>query len=498
MAARILVLDYGTSALKAVLYDEQARALGVASREWVYAYPAPGRIEHPAQLYWQKTVEAVNELLDRCGGRRELLCVSVTGQAETLIPLDGDGEALGEAIVWLDTRAQEECERFSREIPAAELYRNTGNTGFDPVMPLLKLAWMRRHEPERYRAARKFLLIKEYIVYRLTGEVAGEYTAQSCSGYFDIVRCDWERSLLRHAGIDEALLPPLYDSQHVVGELCPQARRLMNLGAGVKVVNGVLDQCSSALGAGVIDASRVSETTGTVLAVAAALDRFDGGAADMLVLKHALPGKYLALPNCSTAGALLKWFRDCLGAGEDYEQINRAIEAQGREQSGLLFLPHFAGYLSPVNNPRARGVIYGMSLDTTRYDIAHAIMEGVAMLLRENLELLEWHQIRCERVISLGGGARSALWLRIKANVCARSIVTLEDDESTARGCAFNAMLALGMLRLEDISGLARPAQVVQPDARGVEVYRRKYENYRALNARLGFNPPQAQLVIDP
>ena len=487
----ILALDYGTTALKAVLYDEAFRPLCKAQREWSYLYPQPGRIEMDAEGYWDKTVEAINEIFDQVGGREKLSAVSVTGQSETLICLDEKGGAIGNAIVWLDTRPQQECEEFTRDFPAARLYKRTGNTGFDPVMPILKLRWMQRHEPQRYAATHVFLLLKEYIIYRLSGQIIGEYSAQSCSGWFDIVKCDYDDELLAYAGIDRAKLPPLKSSQHIAGPLWENARRDTGIGAGALVVNGLLDQCASGIGAGVIDSSAITETTGTVLAIGAVLDHFDGDTPDMLVLRHGLKGKYQALPNCSTAGVLLKWFRDeFMPEGASYEDINRAIIQRGRAESGLLLLPHFAGYLSPVNNAQARGVIYGLSLDTTKCDIAHAIMEGVGFLLRENLELLEKHGLRADKIISLGGGAKSPLWLSIKANICGREMCTLADDESTALGCALNALLALGRITEADVPRHVRSAQGHAPTSRGMEIYESKYRNYLDLNARLGFNPP--------
>ncbi len=490
MAATILSLDYGTTALKAALYDENLRELGVVSREWTYSYPQPGFIEHPAELYWEKTVSAINELLDRFGGRDTLEGVSVTGQAETLIALDRDGNAIGNAIVWLDTRPQEECSRFTAEYPLDKLYAATGNTGFDPVMPLLKLNWMQKHEPERYHAAETFLLIKEYIIYRLSGRRVGENSTQSCSGYFNIRTCRWEDDLLNAAGIDAAKLPELHDSQYIVGGLCADAMRMTGLNDGVRVVNGMLDQCASLVGADAIDETQVTETTGTVLAIGATLSEFDGAARDMLVLRHGLKDKYLALPNCSTAGVLLKWFRDqFMPEGGDYDAINREIAERGRRESGLILLPHFAGYLSPVNNANACGTLYGLSLDTVRCDVAHAIMEGVGFLLRENLELLEAHGIHSKRVISLGGGAKSPIWLNIKANICNREMITLENEESTALGCAIGTALALGRIELSDIPALVQQKRVYAPTEEGAAIYQRKYESYRELNARLGFNP---------
>ena len=487
----ILALDYGTTALKAVLYDSGLKPLCKAQREWTYEYPQSGRIEMDAETYWTKTVEAVNEIFDAVGGRESLSAVSVTGQSETLICLDDSGKPIGNAIVWLDTRPQQEWEDFTREFDLKELYRKTGNTGFDPVMPILKLKWMQKHEPERYAHTRWFLLLKEYIIYRLSGEIIGEYSAQSCSGWFDINTCDYDDALLAYAGIDRAKLPPLKDSQYIAGPMCEGARQDTGISGEAIVVNGLLDQCASGIGAGVIDSSAITETTGTVLAIGAVLDRFDGESADMLVLRHGLKGKFQALPNCSTAGVLLKWFRDeFMPENSSYEDINRAILDRGRDESGLLLLPHFAGYLSPVNNAQARGVIYGLSLDSTKTDIAHAIMEGVGFLLKENLDLLAKHGLKADKIISLGGGAKSDVWLKIKANICQSEMCILQDDESTALGCAINACLALGWMTEADIPEKVQIAKAIAPTEEGMETYARKYQNYLDLNARLSFNPP--------
>ena len=175
MASRsILALDYGTTALKAVLYDGNLQPLAKAQREWSYLYPRPGHIEMDPELYWIKTVEAIREIFGQAGGAEQLSAVSVTGQSETLICLDEQGQSIGNAIVWLDTRPRQECEEFSRAIPAADLYRKTGNTGFDPVMPILKLKWMQRHEPDRFRNTRWFLLLKEKAKIRAANKQAAK------------------------------------------------------------------------------------------------------------------------------------------------------------------------------------------------------------------------------------------------------------------------------------------------------------------------------------
>lgn len=485
----ILVLDYGTTALKASVYDSSFRQVGLVRREWTYLYPREDHIEYPAHQYWTQTVQAVRDLLAKTGVSAGIEAIGITGQAETMILLDDDNLPLGNAILWLDTRAKEECLEFQRNIPQKKIYSVTGNTGFDPIMPLLKLKWIIKHEPERYQNTKKVLLLKEYIVYCLTGRIIGEYSSQSCSGYFDIVKCDWDAELLKESGIAQDKLPPLFESRYIAGILTTHAGIELGLASNnVKIINGLLDQCAAAIGAGSLNENLITETTGTVLAISALLNRFDSREMNLTVFRHALPGKYLALPNCSTAGILLKWFRDeFLRSGISYDDISYRILERGKIDSGLILLPHFAGYQSPISNPLATGVLYGLSLDTTIWDLPHAIMEGVSFLLRENLEALEKAGFNTNHIVSMGGAASSALWMSIKSNICNRPMMTLEDEEATSKGCAFNAALSLGWIDEVDIPKYIHFGRTYHPDPAFTERYNEIYRRYTLLNRQLGF-----------
>ncbi len=494
MPAALLALDYGTSALKAVAYDRDFRRLGVAVRAWDYRTPAPGRIECPVGDYVGKAVSALLELKEKAGGFRGVEAVSVTGQAETLILLDREGAPLGDALVWLDGRAAEECRRMRGRFDAKEFYARTGNTDFDPIMPLHKLEWLKTHDSGRFGQAARALLLKDYIVYWLSGAIVTEHTVNCCSGYFDIVRKAWDGELLAAAGIPRDLLPELADAQHVAGRVAEGPWRLLGLPDNAVVVNGLLDQCASALGAGNIEEGMICETTGTVLAVAATLQKFSSGGAapPVLTFCHALPGKYLALPNCSTAGALLQWFSRQFLSDEErerggYKLVDREVARHLGKEGKLVLLPHFSGRLSPVNCPEAVGVLYGLSLDADRFDIARAILESVAFMLRENLELLAGAGVDAEEVVSLGGGSRSAVWMQIKADTVKKRMLTLEDEESTALGCALNAALALGWLRPEEIPSKIRRKEIFCPDRDREAGYDRLYGEYQRLNRLLQF-----------
>ena len=499
MKDKILVLDYGTTALKAVLYDGSFNALSVKSFEFCYTYPAPNFIEYNAQNYIGAAYRLLSEIVCEQNCADEIAAVSVTGQAETLICLDADAQVLGNAVVWTDTRAQEETEYLSQHITPEEYYAVTGISGLDPVIPLAKIMWIKKHYPELYERCDKFVMLHDYVVWKLSGVLRGEVSVYACSGYLDIRKKEYCRKFLDIANIDINKLPPLSTPEQIMGKLTPESAQAIGVPDAV-VVNGMLDQCASAIGAGNITPGVVCETTGTVLAIAATLSEFEPEhfPSPVIVLPHGLSGRYLALPYCPTAGILLKWCKDnflladmqeCKKSGKDiYTCLNEEIEKRGAPITDIIVLPHFNGYLSPVSNPDARGVIYGLGLDSDRYQLAHAVMEGVAFLLRENLELLGRSGIGKGSLISLGGGARSDLWLQLKSDICHTEIVTMVNEESTSLGCALGAALAVGILKNEDeIYKYIGIKNRYTPIAERQEKYQQKYEKYLELNRRLGF-----------
>lgn len=500
MKGTILILDYGTSALKVILYNDNFQIVSKRSAEMNYLYPATHRMEFAAGEYGKMALKLMKEMIDETGSADTLEVVSVTGQAETLISIDEQGEPLGNAIVWLDTRAKEECEYLREKIGADKLYDVTGLTDFDPVMPLCKLLWIKKKEPERYRNTYKFLLLKDYIISFLTGKIATDYSVSSCSGYLNIRTKAWQQEFLDIAEIVRDKLPEPMSAQTVLGRLLPKICREIGCNRSVLAVNGMLDQCASAIGSGNVREGLITETTGSVLAVAATMPEFSPElfTDKMPVMCHGISDKYLALPNCPTGGILLKWYKDNFFESEDrecgkcnrdiYKYMDECIENNAKEKNSLFFLPHFCGYLSPVSNPDARGVIYGLTMDTNRYDIARSLLEGVAFLLRENIELLKKNGITASELISLGGGARSPLWLQIKADTTHMAIQTLADEESTALGCAMGAAIAVKKLADEKkLEGYIRQHKKYCPNTQNYGYIDSKFTRYLELNMQLGF-----------
>ncbi len=477
-----LVFDFGTTALKTVAFDDAFRILDCRSFDFSYSAPVTGRMECDPYLYARAMFETGRAAADAA---REKGCpvtrLAVTGQAETLIFQDRAGKALGNAIVWLDDRAKADAERLGRQIP--DLFARTGNPGADPVMPLAKLPWVMRELPALDAAYAKALLLHDWAIWLLTGEYAAEYGILSCSGYFDIRKKHYDSGILALAGIDEARLAPPLPPGVRVGGLTKDAAAQLGLTPGLAVSNGTLDQCASAIAAGNVRPGVITETTGTVLAIAASLDRFDPAAITVPVLCHGIADRYLALPYCPTAGILLKWYANAFLEGMDYAEIDRAVEAQTVRNDRLVCLPHFCGEVSPRPDPDAEGAFFGLTLDTTKWDCARAVMESVAFLLRENVEALRDAGCSAETVLALGGGAKSALWRQMKADALGLPVTAPEIPESTALGAALCAALAEGEISGADIPKASGKTAV--PGEKRPEM-ERKYEKYRTLQSVLG------------
>lgn len=475
-----LVFDFGTTALKTVLFDEHFRVIAKESWEFAYLSPETGRMECDPYQYARAMFETGREVLTKGSARR----VAVTGQAETLIFIDAAGEAVGPAIVWLDDRAKEEARELQEKIPEEVFYARTGNPGVDPVMPLAKLVWVKKHLPALDAAYKKALLLHDWVMYLLTGHICAEYSILSCSGYFDIRRKRYDAELLGLAGINEARLAEAMPSSAEIGGLTGAAASMLGMTTGTPVSGGMLDQCASAIGAGNTRAGMLTETTGTVLAIAATLPNFEPERMTAPVLCHGLKGRYLALPYCPTAGILLQWYRNTFLDGMDYVEIDRKILSKGNWNEKLICLPHFCGKTAPRPNPAAMGTLVGLTLDTDQLDIARAIMEGVAFLLRENVDALAESGCTAERILSLGGGAKSALWGQIKADVLGIPMKAPRIDESTALGCALGAAIATG--EIDETAIPETEGEVYSPGERA-PLMAQKYTQYRALERALGF-----------
>ena len=492
----LLVTDVGTTSIKSTLFDLQLRPLASTTGEYsIRSYP-DGRVELDPETYWtyfRRGLAAVCEQAGIHAGEIERL--TFTTQGETLIPVDAGGRALGNAIVWLDTRAEAEAGIVSREAGADELYRRTGIADCNATCPISKLLWIKKHAPNLYTAASRFLLVEDYLILRLTGRFVSEKSVMSTTGYYDIYHDALWTELLEALGLDPGKLPETLDCGEEAGTVLPSVAAELGLSPRALVVTAAMDQIASTLGAGNVADGIITETTGTVLAIAATCGK-ESLCADkhVTVYKHALPGKYLYLPICMTGGMALKWFKDQFCAAEQslakerglpvYRLLDELAEQSPPLSNGVLTLPYFNGTLQPQFNPAARGVFFGVGLENTRADFVRSILESVAYMLRENIEMIAALGGGApSRLHCCGGGSRSSVWNQIKADVLGLNAYELTCSETTSIGAAALSLLPkygeAGVVSLLEQTNPIRREYL--PDPETGEAYRSGYARYLDL-----------------
>ena len=427
-----LGIDIGTTSIKAAAFDENGRMLGKYSEEYTLEASEGGAyVEFPAERYFEMVERAVSALAEyRCAA------LAVDTQGETLIVTDEAGAPLRKAIVWLDNRAVEEADILREKFGAEAAYRVTGQAEITATWPAAKLLWLRRHEPETFAKIRRVFMLGDYINYRLTGRFVADRTLQSSTLYFDVNTGGWWEDMLRYLQLDVSCLPQLTESGEKIGEY-----RGMTVGAGA------LDQIAACVGTGVIGGHGiVSEMTGTVLAVCAETDRLPAYDASRPVPCHwSVGGRYCLILWSPTAGMTLKWFRDTFCPGESFADLDKLAAPVPAGCEGLSMSPHLCGRTIPYSDPAARGSFTGIGLHHTKGHFVRAILEAVAVMLRECVdELTELTGSRPCELRATGGGALSPLWCRIKAEITGLPLSTLDCPESACLGSAILASVAHG------------------------------------------------------
>jgi xylulokinase len=488
----LLGIDAGTTSIKAGAFEPNGRPAGIAREEYQLNAPAPGRAELNPEIYWQACVRAVRGALSKAG-QPAVVAVAVSSQGETTIPVDSTGRPIGPALVWLDNRATQEAEDLDRAL-GPRAYDVTGIPAIIPTWTAGKILWLRRHQPDLFDRMAKFLLVQDFLVYRLTGQLVTDGAVACTTLLYDIVRHRWWDEALEVVGIKEDRLPAIASTGAVAGRMTATAAESLGLKAGIPVILGGMDQAAGAVGAGNILPGMVSETTGAALAVQVTVPAPDiDGSHQTPVCVHSVPSCYLLEPFCPTGGMALKWFRDTFGeaeleaarrAGTEAYDLLTALAATAPPGSdGLVMLPHLSGAYSPEHNPDARGSFTGFTLGHRKAHFVRAILEGVAFMLKLNLDLVEQAGIRVREVRSSGGGARSALWNQIKADVCRVPVVTLADEEATLLGDVVQAGVAGGVFASleEGCAQMVATSDRIQPGAQQAD-YAVAYRRYCELN----------------
>lgn len=491
----ILTFDVGTTSVKTCLFDQTLHLVGYVNDEYELLTEEGGIVEMPPGLYWEKVKSGIKRVLETTGiGGDRVKIITITTQGETIIPVDERGGELRNAIVWLDGRAVKEGQIISERFSPENAYSVTGIPEINSHCPVSKILWLKNNEPRIYARTYKFLLLEDYLIFKFTGRFVTEKSLLSTTGYFDIVNDHLWYEVLGYMQVNPGLIPQPMECGEKVGRVRKNVAEEVGISYDSIVTTGAMDQVAAAVGAGNVTQGIITETTGTALVIAATTPKPDfNHPARVPIYRHALKGRYLAIPVCMTAGIILKWFKDefcqqeVLKSRKEGIPVYRLLDIMAENvpplSGGVLLLPYFTGTQTPHSNPQAKGVFYGISLNSRKENFVRAIFEAVGYMLRENIELVESMGFTIKQIRSLGGGANSSVWLRMKADITGKEVFSMEQSECASLGAAALGAFAVGMLEdIEKVSIIAnRIRDSFLPRIDISALYKTGYRQYKNL-----------------
>lgn len=480
--AALIGLDIGTGGARALAVDaEGGGVLAEASAPYPMATPHPGWTEQDPEDWWTAARVVLREVARAADG--DVAGLGLTGQMHGSVFLDAGDRVIRPALLWNDQRTAAQCEEIAERVGARELVAATGNpalTGFQAP----KVLWLREHEPGAYARVRTLLLPKDHVRLRLTGERATDASDASGTLLLDVARRRWSDAVLDALDIPREWLPAVHEGTEAAGALRPGVADELGLPPGLPVAAGGGDNAAAAVGAGVADPGRMSASIGTSGVLFGPTAGFSPDPSGRVhAFCHALPGAFHLMAVTLSAGGSLAWWRDAVAPGTAFDElVDEAGEAPPGAE-GLLFLPYLSGERTPLLDPRARGAFVGLTLRHGRAAMTRAVMEGVAFSLRDGLELMRGLGVRDDDVRAVGGGARSAVWRALQADVFGRPIHRLAVDEGPAYGAALLAGVACGAYRDagEAMERVRLRGEVTEPDRERAARYDELYAVYRSL-----------------
>lgn len=478
----LLGIDLGTSSIKAVALSENGCIAGIGQQSYEFSIPKPGYAEQDPDTWYRALCDALSQLAAKGVALKEIAAVGFSGQMHGLVPVDRDGRALRNAILWCDQRAAKQLSYvrslFSNE-QLAQMVQNPVAAGFQLVSAL----WMKENEPALYEKTALFLLPKDYLRLKLTGECGTDFSDAASTLAFDCANGCWCEPVINGCGLETQKYPKVFDSHAVAGYLTQTAARETGLPAGIPVVYGGADQPVQAIANGVFTPKTASSTIGTGGQLLLPLDRCvcDSNLRTHTFC-HVLPGQWYLMGAMLGAGLSLKWLSTLLGI--DYKQVDGMLTGRKPGSNGLLFLPYLTGARTPDMDINAKALFWGLTISHTREDLIQSVMEGVVFSLRQSLDIAGTLGGDPNRIVASGGGISSKVWLQMQADIYQKEIVVSAQTELAGVGAAMLA--GIGNRVWKDVpeafsvTGRFRPEPIV-PDATHLGRYTELYGLYKEL-----------------
>lgn len=472
-------VDLGTSAVKMLLMDKNGAIQKIVSKEYPISFPHPGWSEQRPEDWWSQTIAGLKELTEGCD-RKEIGGISFGGQMHGLVVLDKEDNVLRPAILWNDGRTGKETDYLNTVIGKDKLSAYTANIAF-AGFTAPKLLWMKENEPELFAKIAKIMLPKDYIAYMLSGIHCTDVSDASGMLLFDVKNKCWSKEMMEICSVKEEQLAKIFESYEAVGNIKPELAKELDFPETVKIIAGAGDNAAAAVGTGTVGDGMCNISLGTSGTIFISSKDFCVDEHNALHAFAHSDGHYHLMGCMLSAASCNKWWMEDIIGTKEYGKEQADIQKLG--ENNVFFLPYLMGERSPHNNPDARAMFIGMSMDTTRADMTQAVLEGVAFGIRDSFEVAKSLGIKIERTKICGGGAKSPLWKKIMANVLGIKVEVIESEEGPGYGGAILAAVGCGeYASVEEAAGkLVKVIDTIEPETELIAKYEKKYQQFKAL-----------------
>ncbi len=485
-----LGLDIGTGGCKAVVFNTQGKELASSFREYTVLHPHPDWAELDPDEVIDKCFEVIREVNAKISDPVVSMCIS--SQGEAFAPIDHEGRIVGNAMVSSDSRARDITSDWSKAFGINKIYQITGHTPH-PLFTLFKILWIKENKPDIWQNARYFLCFEDLFHFRVGLEPKISWPLAGRTMLFDVINHQWSNEILDAAGLPANKLAIPVASGEITGIIKPETGRMLGFKNPVTLVAGGHDQTCAALGAGVTETGMCMYATGSVECFCPILDKPsfspDLQQNNLCCYDYTVKNKYTSVAYSLTGGNILRWMRDELGqsekasaAGSGQNAYTVLLDAMPAKPTDLLVLPYFSATGTPYFDTRAKGAIVGLQLTTTKGEITRALLEGVALEMKLNLQLMEKSGMKIDTFIATGGGTRNKSWTQLKADVLNKKIMVREVSEAGCYGASLLARSAVEDIPVERLLKQTRTeSEFFSPNPQNAESYERIFETYRQL-----------------
>jgi xylulokinase len=486
----LLGVDLGTSSIKVSALDLETKGILTESAPLSVQYPDSFSAEQNPDEWWQNFCALVGKVKEKINPQ-DIGAIGLSGQMLGLVLMGKNGEPVRPCLIWCDQRSHAEIKEILEKISLREIVTLTANTPL-PGYWLPKVLWLRKHEPGNLQNTVKFLLPKDFLRFKLTGEYTTDVSDASGTLLFDVAKRRWSGRIAELFLVDGSLLPEAVESTTVTGVVTQKASLETGLPKDIPVAGGGGDQSSGGIGLGIIRNGVMACVLGTSGVVLAKTDgvKLDFENRGLHSFCYSIPGKWFLMGCTLAAGGSFNWIRNALrtvNPGIDFSDLVNLAQTVASGSDGLLFLPYLIGERTPHSDPLARGVLVGLSYKHTVSHLARAVIEGVAFSQKDSVEVLRSFSLNATRLIVSGGAARSPLWCQILADVTGISVQTTNIEDPASVGAALIAGIGTGYLASfeEACSQFIRSLQEFEPDSKETLKYQEIYQVYKDTYQRL-------------